>query len=69
MRNRIFELSQSIKLNGINYEIVLSKLNMMYESIDAMANTKYIEDKYQFQLDERQKRVDTYLHENALLIA
>jgi len=69
MRNRIFELSQSIKLNGINYEIVLSKLNMMYESIDAMANTKYIEDKYQFQLDECQKRVDTYLHENALLIA
>ena len=69
MRNRIFELSQSIRLNGINYEIVLSKLDMMYESIDAVGNTKYIEDKYQFQLDEAWKRVEVQVHENAALTA
>jgi len=33
-------------LTHISYEIVQDKLNMLYESIDAISNAKNLEDKY-----------------------
>ena len=49
LSNQIFELSQNRRLTHISYEIVQDKLNMLYESIDAISNAKKIEEKFSFE--------------------
>ena len=46
LSNQIYELSQNRRLTHISYEIVQDKLNMLYESIDAISNAKKIEEMY-----------------------
>ena len=47
LKNQIFELDQNKKLTYISYEIVQTKLNMLYESMTAISNAKNLEDKFQ----------------------
>lgn len=46
LKNQIFELDQNKKLTQISYEIVQTKLNMLYESMTAISNAKNLEDKF-----------------------
>ena len=49
--NQIFELQQNKRLSDIQYDLAEKKLNMMFDSIGTMSNTKHVEDKFQYQLD------------------
>jgi len=51
-QNQIFELNQSRKLAEIQNELIESKLNMIFDSINAISNAKNLEDKYQFEINQ-----------------
>jgi len=51
-RNKIFELSQNKKLNEISFHLLQDKLNMLFESINAISNAKNLEDKFMFKVEE-----------------
>ena len=46
LKNQIFELDQNKKLNQISYEILQTKLKMLYESMTEISNAKNMEDKF-----------------------
>ena len=43
--NTIFELSQNKKLNDIKHSLTEEKLNLVFDSVNAISNAKEIEDK------------------------
>ena len=65
LSNQIFELAQNRRLTHISYEIVQDKLNMLYESIDAISNAKKLEEKYQFE-NKRQTELIALLQDEKL---
>jgi hypothetical protein len=50
--NKIFELEQNKTLTNISYNLLQVKLNMLYESINAISNAKNLEDKYQYEISQ-----------------
>jgi hypothetical protein len=52
LSNKIFDLIQSKKLQQIQYELVEDKLNMIFESVNAISNAKNLEDKYQLEINQ-----------------
>ena len=65
LTNQIFELGQNKKLTSISYEIVQDKLSMLYESINAISNAKYLEDKFQMEIDRQSTLITTIQEEKA----
>ena len=65
--NQIFEFDQNKRLTQISYELVQDKLNMLFESIDAISNAKYLEDKYQIRINEQRKLIEEMREEKASL--
>mmetsp|Transcript_34163 Transcript_34163/g.52432 ORF Transcript_34163/g.52432 Transcript_34163/m.52432 type:complete len:91 (-) Transcript_34163:846-1118(-) len=53
--NQIFELNQNRKLGEIQNELIESKLNMIFDSINSISNAKNLEDKYQFEMNTLQQ--------------
>ena len=50
--NQIYELHQNKRLSDIQYQLAESKLNLMFDSVNAISNAKNLEDKYQFELNQ-----------------
>jgi len=46
VKNKNFELENNKKLREINFNLVQSKLNTMYNSINYISDIKALEDKY-----------------------
>ena len=65
LKNQIFELDQNKKLNQISYEIVQTKLNMLYESMTAISNAKNLEDKFQVEAQKKDKLIAELTREKA----
>ena len=52
--NQIFELNQSKKLAEIQNELIESKLNKVFDSVNAISNAKNVEDRMTFEKNELQ---------------
>ena len=65
LKNQIFELDQNKKLTQISYEIVQTKLNMLYESMTAISNAKNLEDKFQVEAQKKDQLIATLQVEKA----
>lgn len=63
--NQIFELNQSKRLSAIQYELVEGKLNMMFDSVNAISNAKNLEDKYRFEIDRLQEKEKELINSKA----
>lgn len=60
-KNTIFDLQQNKKLCRIQYQLVESKLEMIFESVDAISNAKCLEDGYKNtirNLEEKVKKLE-----------
>lgn len=67
LNNQLFEFAQNKQLNQISYEIVHKKLQMLYESINAISNAKNLEDKYQFEITNQKELIETLKAEKVQL--
>ena len=61
-------MSQNRRLTHISYEIVQDKLNMLYESIDAISNAKKLEEKYQFENSHQKELIELLQNEKLDLL-
>lgn len=55
--NKIFELNQSKKLFSIQYNEVKDQLNMIYESVTAITDSKALEDKFKMQINRLENHI------------
>ena len=62
--NNIFELKQNKTLTNISYDILQTKLNLLYESIDGVTNTKKIQDTFEITVENQQKEIDRLKQDN-----
>jgi hypothetical protein len=53
-------LEQNKTLNQISYELIQDKLTMLFESVDAIGNSKYIEDLLNIKIQDLRQKNDTY---------
>lgn len=55
--NQIIELKQNKRLTEISYHLVETKLSMVFESITQITDTKKLEDKFQFEIDNLNEKL------------
>ena len=61
--NQVFEFDQNKRLTHISYELIQDKMSMLYESIDAISNAKYLEDKYQIRINNQKSQIENMKEE------
>ena len=61
--NQVFEFDQNKRLTHISYELIQDKMSMLYESIDAISNAKYLEDKYQIRINNQKNQLENMKEE------
>ena len=53
-------LEQNKTLNQISYELIQDKLTMLFESVDAIGNSKYIEDHLNIKINDLRQKNAAY---------
>jgi hypothetical protein len=56
-------LEQNKTLNQISYELIQDKLTMLFESVDAIGNSKYIEDLLNIKINDLRQKTISYQDE------
>ena len=59
--NQIKMLEQNKTLNQIGYELVQDKLTMLFDSVGAIGNSKYVEDLLNIKINDLRHKNDQYI--------